>query len=270
MGEKLPKALNRYAAIIERLFLDNFKKGSGEVLFEREQIEAIASSLGIKLPKNLGDIVYSFRYRNDLPDSVVRNAPAGKTWVIRPAGKGRYAFVAGGFKPIVPSPTMTETKIPDSTPGIIDMYAMSDEQSLLAKLRYNRLVDIFTGVTCYSLQSHFRTTVDGLGQVETDEVYVGVDRRGVHYVIPVQAKGGTDRLSIVQIEQDIALCAEKFPNLVCKPMAAQFMADDLIALFAFEEDDKGVGVCAEKHYRLVPPDSVTVEDLSRYRERSAE
>ncbi len=29
----------------------------------------------------------------------------------------------------------------------IEMYALSDEQALLAKLRYNRLLDVFTGVT---------------------------------------------------------------------------------------------------------------------------
>lgn len=38
-------------------------------------------------------------------------------------------------------------------------------------------------------------------QVETDEVYVGVDKRGAHFVVPVQAKGGTDSISVVQIEQ---------------------------------------------------------------------
>ncbi|HLI09294.1 MAG TPA: hypothetical protein VKV40_22220 [Ktedonobacteraceae bacterium] len=63
---------------------------------------------------------------------------------------------------------MAETKIPDSTPGLIAMYALGDEQALLAKLRYNRLIDIFTEVTCYSLQSHLRTTVPSIGQVETN------------------------------------------------------------------------------------------------------
>ena len=42
-----------------------------------------------------------------------------------------------------------------------------------------------------ALQNHLRTTVAGMGQVETDEIYVGVDRSGSHYVVPVQAKGGT-------------------------------------------------------------------------------
>lgn len=68
---------------------------------------------------------------------------------------------------------MTATKVPDATPGIVAKYAFNDEQALLAKVRYNRLVDIFTGVTCYSLQNHLRTTVSEIGQVETDEIYVG-------------------------------------------------------------------------------------------------
>ena len=69
---------------------------------------------------------------------------------------------------------------------------MSDEQALLARVRYNRLVDIFLGIACYSLQNHLRTTASNMGQVETDELYVGVDRRGSHYVVPIQAKGGKD------------------------------------------------------------------------------
>lgn len=55
-------------------------------------------------------------------------------------------------------------------------------------------------------------------------------------MFPVQAKGGKDKLSIVQIEQDHALCAHKFPNL-CRPIAAQFIHQDLIALFDFEPGD---------------------------------
>jgi len=153
---------------------------------------------------------------------------------------------------------------------MIEKYALTDEQSLLAKLRYNRLVDIFTGVTCYSLQSHLRTSLPGLGQIETDEVYVGLDRRGAHYVFPVQAKAGRDRLGIVQTMQDFAMCAAKFPDLICKPIASQFVAGDLIALFEFEQRDGQIRVAQEKHYRLVPPEDVDAEDLGAYRSRSPE
>ncbi|MGH7453134.1 MAG: endonuclease, partial [bacterium] len=141
-------------------------------------------------------------------------------------------------------------------------------QALLAKLRYNRLVDIFTGVTCYSLQSHLRTTVPKMGQVETDEIYIGLDRRGAHYVFPVQAKGGKDKLGIVQIEQDFAICETKFPALICRPIAAQFMTEEIITLFEFEETENGIIIASEKHYRLVPPEEMTTDDLDTYRKRS--
>ena len=260
---------NRYAQIIERIFLSRYVEGATAVDFERSDIERVAAELNIKLPKNLGDLIYSFRYRADLPDSITSRAPAGKQWIIRPAGRSKYRFVAATLTEISPNPGLAETKVPDATPGVISMYALTDEQALLAKVRYNRLIDLFTGVTCYALQSHLRTTVADVGQVETDELYVGVDRRGAHHIFPVQAKGGNDRLSVVQIEQDFALCAAKFRDLICRPVAAQFMAGDLIALFAFEQGDAGVSILDEAHYRLVPPDALTPAELRRYAARPA-
>lgn len=169
--------------------------------------------------------------------------------------------------PLTPNPNLAVTKIPDSTPGIVAKYALSDEQAVLARVRYNRLIDIFLGITCYSLQNHLRTTVPGMGQVETDEIYIGVDKRGSHYVVPVQAKGGRDQLNRVQVEQDIAVCEDKLPSLICRPVGTQFMSDDVIALFEFEQAGDDIRVVSEKHYQLVPPDAVTDEDLTRYRRR---
>ena len=258
---------NRYEQIMERIFLSKHKQGDTEVRFERKEIVQVASELGIELPKNLGDVIYSFRYRYDLPKEIIKRAPKGKNWIIRPAGRSRYCFVATSLTDVVPNQSLIETKVPDATPGVIEMYALNDEQALLAKIRYNRLIDIFTSVTCYSLQSHLRTSVPDIGQVETDELYVGIDRKGLHYIFPVQAKGCKDRLNIVQIEQDFALCAKKFPSLICRSIAAQFMENDLISLFEFEHSSKGTAIALEKHYRLVPPEEFSDEDLTRYKQR---
>lgn len=258
---------NRYSRLIEEIFLAHFKPGLLEIRFEREELIRVAKKLKVKLPKNLGDVIYSFRYRKPLPESIRARAPEGKEWIIRPAGPSKYCFVAIDQAIIQPNEAMSETKVPDATPGVIAMYALTDEQSLLAKLRYNRLIDIFTGVTCYSLQSHLRTTVPEIGQIETDEVYIGVDKKGIHYVFPVQAKGGKDRLSIVQIEQDMAMCANKFPLLICRAIGAQFMSDDRIALFEFEQAGSRIALVAEKHYRLVPGSELTEDDLKLYRQR---
>jgi hypothetical protein len=261
---------NRYSQIIERIFLEKYKEEVAELTFSREDIVRIAKKIGVKLPKNLGDVIYSFRYRAQLPGSIRAKAPKGCEWIIRPAGRSKYIFVATSAATIQPTISLVETKIPDATPGIIAMYALNDEQALLAKLRYNRLIDIFTGVTCYSLQSHLRTFVDNLGQIETDEIYVGVDKRGVHYVLPVQAKGAKDRISVVQIEQDMAMCRSKFPNLICRPIAAQFMKEDLIALFELEQTTSGIGISSEKHYLLVEPDNLSPEELAKYAIRNLE
>ena len=104
-----------------------------------------------------------------------------------------------------------------------------------------------------------------MGQVETDEVYIGIDRRGVHYAIPIQAKGKADRIGIVQIEQDLAVCSSKFPGLIPKPIAAQLMDEDLVALFALEQTEEGLRISVEKHYRLVQPEDLSPEELESYR-----
>lgn len=152
---------------------------------------------------------------------------------------------------ITPSPMLVETKIPEATPGMVLRYALNDAQALLTRLRYNRLVDIFTGLTSYSLQSYLRTTVPGVGQVETDEVYVGVDKRGAHHVLPVQARGANEKISIAQIKHDLAMCAAIFPGLICRPIAAQFMREHVIALFELEQTQEGIAVNSERHYHLV-------------------
>ena len=260
---------NRYERLISAIFRKRFRAGQAAVAFSRDDIVEAAKRLNIVLPKNLGDVLYSFRYRASLPKAILRRAPAGKEWIIRPAGRAQYRFVLTpvGAANITPSKLLAETKVPDATPGVIAAYALTDEQALLARLRYNRLIDIFTGLTCYSLQSHLRTTVQGMGQVETDEIYVGIDKRGVHYIIPVQAKGGKDKMGVVQIEQDFAVCKTKFPNLVCLPIAAQFMAQGVIALFSFEEGTDGVKVTGEKHYRLVAPGELSPDELRLYQSR---
>jgi len=264
------KPKNRYSAIIERIFTSKFRPGMRTVDFAREELETVAGQLRIELPKNLGDLVYSFRYRADLPEKIQAEAGHGETWIIRPTGKARYRLALVADHPIQPNVNLVTTKVPDATPGIVTKYAFGDEQALLARLRYNRLIDVFTGVTCYSLQNHLRTTVPEMGQVETDELYVGLDKKGAHYIFPIQAKGGSDKLNVVQIEQDIAVCANKFPGLICRPIAAQFMDGGIIALFEFEQTDGTARISAEKHYKLVPPEEVTTEDLESYRQRVAD
>lgn len=222
--------------------------------------------MGLTIPSNIGDILYSFRYRSALPDSIGKAAPAGMEWAILPAGRGQYKFLlVREDLQIRPNGLLKVFRLPDATPGIIAKYALSDEQALLAKVRYNRLIDIFTKLTCYSLQNHLRSTVKHLGQVETDELYLGLDSNGAHHILPVQAKAGNDRLTIVQIAQDIALCKEKFPNCICRPVATQFTKNATIVLYEFEPDELEPRILNEQHYQLVSAQELSEEEIQAYR-----
>lgn len=263
------KPQNRYQALISHIFFRSYKRDSTIIAFTREELIEAAAELHITLPKNVGDVLYSFRYRNPLPEDIIHTQPDDMEWVIEGSGRALYEFRLVKINRVLPNPNLITIKIPDSTPEIIFANALSDEQALLARIRYNRLIDLFMGITAYSLQNHLRTTVKNLGQIEIDEVYVGVDRHGCQYTIPVQAKGGSDQLSVVQARQDIACCAEKFSNLVCRAISVQFIDDSKIAMFELCLESEGlVKVVEERHYQLVPAKDIHSDELRSYRMRS--
>ena len=244
---------NRYGQIIEHIFFhpeSGYRPGAMELPFARNEMKGAAAALNIALPDNIGDIVYAFRYRTPLPSRILGTQPEGMEWLIEPDGPARYRFVLAPTNRIMPNPALVTINIPDSTPEIISLYAQGDEQALLARVRYNRLIDTFLRVTAYSLQNHLRTQVKGKGQIEIDEVYVALDREGEHYIIPVQAKGGKDQLSVVQTRQDLAWAAARFPKLACRAVSAQFMGDEKIAMFELALQDGRVCVAQERHYQL--------------------
>lgn len=261
-----PAQTNRYKAIIERIFADRYEDGATEIAFARADIVSTAATLKIDLPQNLGDVVYAIRYRIPMPDAVLATQPDKLEWIIEGAGRAKYKFRLVPATRIKPNEALASIAIPDATPEVIRAYALDDEQALLAIVRYNRLIDTFLGLTTYSLQNHLRTTVKGVGQIEIDELYVGLDKRGCHYVIPVQAKGGKDQIGVVQTTQDIRYAEQKFPGMRSRPIAAQFMDDGKVALFELTLQDGEVRLVDEKHYRLVPADQLDQAAIRDYRD----
>lgn len=241
-----------YDLIIEKIFFDNYGNDEAEFVFVRREIIAAKDLLAPDLDLNPGDVPYAYRYRRALPEKILATQPKGKEWIIEGAGRSKYRFKLVPATRIVPNPNLAEIAIPDATPEIIRAYALDDEQALLAILRYNRLLDIFLGLTTYSLQNHLRTAVKGIGQIEIDELYIGVDTHGCHYVIPVQAKGGKDQIGVVQTTQDIRFAENKFPAMRCKAISAQFMENGAVALFDLTIQAEEVKIVDERHYRLIP------------------
>ena len=199
--------ISRYAKIIEAVFQRYWRKGETDFTFERGELEHVCKRLKIDVPKNLGDVIYTFRYRKALPKSITMTQPPDRGWLILGDGDARYRFRLNKLTHIRPANGLLVRKIPDATPEIITRYALTDEQALLAKVRYNRLIDIFLGITAYSLQNHLLSRIPNYGQIEIDELYVGLDSRGAQYIVPVQAKSGRDILGAIQTIQDVTFGA---------------------------------------------------------------
>lgn len=261
-GERRP---NRYKILIDRIFFSHWKEGVTDFEFARDELETKAAELEMKLPKNLGDVLYALRFRIGYPETIVATQPDGQEWIIEGAGRARYRFRLVKAIRILPNLNLARTAIPDATPELIRAYALDDEQALLAIVRYNRLIDTFLGITTYSLQNHLRTTVKGIGQIEIDELYVGLDKYGCHYIVPVQAKGGKDQIGVVQTTQDIRFVEQKFPGMRCRAVSAQFMDDGVVALFELTLQDDEVKVVDERHYKLVPAFELNADAIRAYR-----
>lgn len=260
--------MTKYDRIIERVFFNNYRESACVVSFDRDELAQACDDLNIDRIKNLGDIPYSYRFRKELPATVKAKSPDDSDWIIVGKGTGKYEFRVASPGKIEPTNNRRRVKIPDATPEIVKKYAPgTDEQALLTKVRYNRLVDLFSGLTCYSIQNHLRTSLPNVGQIEIDEVYLGVNKKGTHFVIPCQAKSPGDRFGIVQVMQDIEFCKANYPYAVCKPIALQFLSDQDVAILelAVEDDNDTIklSVVDERHYTLVSQDKISHDEIAK-------
>lgn len=63
------------------------------------------------------------------------------------------------------------------------------------------------------------------------------------------------------------MCIQKFPGLICRPIAAQFADPSLIVLFAFEQTTDGLRIITERHYRLVEAEELSNDEIATYQTR---
>lgn len=242
--------------VLRRVFKKNAKPDAKEVLFTmddvREAIAAVAKLHPGYKENNVADVRYEFASgRRRLPQEIDDLGP----WMILGRGKAKYAFVKVSASPeISVQDDLLTILLPDATPEIVLEYAGDDEQGILAKIHYNRLLDIFLSITCYHLQNHWRNYVKDKGQNEIDDLYVGLDTNGKQFVIPVEAKGAKGKLNKTQIAQMIDFARDQYPKLIMRPIGLQEMKDRSLVLVEFtpatHPDD--IKIKEMRRYKLVP------------------
>jgi hypothetical protein len=244
--------LTQYDQVILEVFERHFEQGADRLTFQKDELDDICGQRGLRI-RNIADIAYTYRARRELPAPIL----ARGHWAIESLGKGAYAFrlLSSPARFDVPFADYSPIDIYNAIPEVVEGLLRRDEQSLLTVLLYNRLVDIFTGLTCFHIQSHYRAFVSEVGQVEVDALYVGVDSEGRLFVLPVEAKSEaqSDRFGRIQLLQMSLLACQDFEGLGRRVLAVKALPDGTIGLAEFsdaqEPDD--IGIVAVRRYRLV-------------------
>lgn len=283
MASSKTKRSTLYADVITRVFKKRYTKDIRRFEFSRKDLEQTMRDMGLEIAgdektvaKNIGDIIYSFRFRRNFPDAILKTAPTGKLWIILGCGDARYEFRLITEPKIAMDDSLQVSRIHDATPEIVRRFSLGDEQAALARIRYNRLVDLFCRCVAFSLQNHLRTKVDGIGQIEIDELYVGANRQGEHFVIPLQAKTAKDRIGVSQLLQDLEYCRTVHPDFRPRALAAHMvkrtidgLETEVIAMFEFAcqltDNDVIINKLNERHFALLPSERITKQDFVQAR-----
>ncbi|MGH2543506.1 MAG: hypothetical protein ACRDIB_11935 [Ardenticatenaceae bacterium] len=255
--ELLDEKKKRYDKAFIEMFKRVYKPNATEVPYTLRQLREAAREVGIEI-KNIPDVNYGYRVgRYDIPNEI---SEPGKWWIIEGVKKGEYKLVQLRRSPWFTVPRdLYITEIPEATPDIVLKYGGSDEQGMLTRVRYNRLVDTFLSLTAYHLQGHARSAVPGMGQVEVDDLYVGVNTAGEWHVIPVEAKSKGDRvrLGVVQVRQMILYARHNYSSLTLRPVGFKILADGSLVFMEFDDEINYDQMSVKRYarYRLIRDDT---------------
>ncbi len=248
-GDAKPTGYDK--ALLE-IFQRHYRQGARYLKFNKDELAEACRKQGITI-RNIPDVIYAYRSRRKLPSAIQETGH----WAIEAAGKGAYAFRLLDNPPHfdIPFPDYAPVDIYNALPEVVEGLLREDEQSLLTTVLYNRLVDIFTGLTCFHIQNHYRGFVKELGEVELDALYAGVDKTGALYVLPVEAKSQAENELIgrIQISQMVKLVQQDFADLRRRILAIKALPDSTIAMVEFndQEDPDKLSIVSVSRFRLI-------------------
>jgi len=242
--------LSVYDRVILEVFQKHYRPGAERLDFQKDELVEACRKHRLTV-RNVPDIIYTFRARRPLPQQILQTG----WWCIEPAGKGSFVFRRLKNPPqfSLPFKDLAPVELLDAIPEVVRRLLREDEQALLTCVLYNRLVDIFTGLTCFHIQNHYRAFVEETGQVELDALYVGVAKSGTMAIIPIEAKsaGEHEHVGRVQLAHMALLVRQDFPNYAHRLLAIKQLGDGTIGIAEFSD--------------RTDPDEVQILGLSRFR-----
>ena len=242
-----------YVPILRAIFKAKYRRGVKEVDFNLDDIRSAALKLGI-VTRNPADVIYRMRSRTKLPSEILKKG----FFILRQVGRGKYRLEQAEST-IVNIPENEIIDAIDITPLPVrrllpEDLSEIDEQGLLTVVDYCKLLSHFTGLTVYRLRSHVRKGVLLVGQVELDEVDVGVALRDDDspIIFPIEAKAADEAVNWVQVAAQVMYSEQYFPGYAIRPIAMKLDYDSLIHFLEFNvtTDAKKLKIIRSATYRL--------------------
>lgn len=193
--------MGKYAEVMIETFeirLENGATKDGPIRFTSEDLRTAVGNTDHDFAR-LSDVIYYYNNRNSLPDEIQKHGYKHVISIGGEGGDGVYVFTK------VPQHIDNTDEYDESilieeealAPPLRE-YVSGDEQGSLTQVRQANIMDELSGLTCYHLQSHFRTEIKNQ-KMEADELYIGVDGEGNHTAIILEAKGTHEELNRSQL-----------------------------------------------------------------------
>lgn len=246
--------MGKYEDTIVRVFENKLEDGfdtDEEIPFDRTDLQRAMDELDITV-RNVPDIPYAYRSRRKLPDRIERHGY--NAIILDDQGSADAVYLFTKREQLIPIPDkfdQTHTTTTEDLPDPVREYIGKDEQGVLTQIRYVGLLDDFTGMDAYHLQSHMRMRVSNR-EAELDDLYIGIDDGGNHHALAVEAKGVGETLNKNQLIRNTRGIEQKanYPNSV-KTLAAKLDDDGYFYLFEFDlwEEDGQDHIEVERVWR---------------------
>jgi len=223
-----------YVPILVDIFQRKYQDGDEIVEFTLDEVRETAERLDIKI-RNPSDLIYRMKSRTKLPSEMLDKGFK----IIKIVKKGVYQFQLGEST-IVDLTRENVFQIQDTTPVAVRRFLEEklseiDEQGLLTIIHYCDLLSHFTGLKIYRLKSHVRKSIVNIGQVEVDEVDIGIglDSLETPIIFPIEAKSASDPLNWTQIANQVNFSKQLFLNYVIRPIGIKVDYDSLLHIIEF-------------------------------------
>lgn len=242
-----------YVPILLCIFNKKYKEGDTVVAFSLDDIRQAASELNLQI-RNAGDLVYRMRSRTVLPKEILDKG----FYLLRQVRRGQYRLEVGTSTIVEHTPDEIVSAL-DCTPLPVrrllpENLADIDEQGLLTIVHYCQILSHFTGLQVFRFKSHVRKSVLEVGQVEVDEVDVGVavDHTEKPIIFPIEAKAAPDALNWIQVAAQVRFAKQYFPEHLIRPIGIKVDYDSLIHVLEFTAslDASQLEVVRSTTYRL--------------------